>query len=468
MTTIRSLAVVLGLIATGCAATQTTGTGPDPRAVVIDGADAEWPGAEPAEALADATHLYIRFAPASGDHAIQAAPFTTRILIDSDNNPGTGAPIAGLGVEAAVLLSPPNATGTGIGSEVMLYAPDGSGASAGHADVGFLFLPTHASTVYEARIDHASLPGSKSETLSIRVDQIDPDGAVRWSAKTAATRPPDAPPARRDAGVLPPPAGNAVRVLALNVLFSAPLTNPDPFKRVINAIRPDVVLFQEWFDTPQTAIQKWADDNLGPGWTVFAPSTNGIAVATRLPILESIPRPLPDSGPGANARFAAAVVETRIGPMIAGSLHLKCCGAANSSEDQRRIAEARAINATIADILTRHPDAALAIGGDYNLVGTRTPLEILAEGLGAGDTDLAPVDAITLGDPTAVTWVDEKSRFSPGRLDWILFDPASTGVARAFTLDTRRLSAASLARHGLQPDDSKATDHLPVVVDLTR
>lgn len=464
---IRSLAAVMGLFTAGCSATQPLVASDRPQPIVIDGADAEWPAASPVEAVADDRHLFVRFAPASGEHAIQAAPFTTRILIDTDDQPGTGMPIAGLGVDVGVLLSPPNQNGTGVGSQVMLYGPDGFGSSTGHAQLGFLFLPTHASEVYEARIDRGSLPRATSGPIRVRVDQVMPDGTVIWSATTATTLP-DVSITRRDTGSLPPPTPGSVRVLALNVLFSAPLNNPAPFRRMIRAIDPEVILFQEWFNQTQPVIQNWVNTNLGPGWTVIAPSTNGIAIATRLPVLETIPRPLADSGPGADARFAAAVLDTRIGPMIAGSLHLKCCGSAGSSEDQRRIAEAQAINATIADILTRHPGASIAIGGDYNLVGSRTPLETLAAGLGATGADLAPSTPIVLGDATAVTWVDERSMFSPGRLDWILYDPAASRAARAFGLDTRRLSPAALQRSGMMADDSRASDHLPVVIDLTR
>lgn len=466
---IRSLVVPLGSLAAACAATQPiepAGARPT-AAITIDGEFTDWPAAAAVEAAADSRHLFIRFTPAETAHAIQAAPFTTRILIDADDNPATGMPLDGLGIDTAVLLSPPNATGVGIGAQVLSYDAQGFATPTGHAAIGFLFQPTYASAAYEARIDRASLTRASGKGFRIRVDQVAPGAAVLWSEQTTLAWPPASTPLL-EAPALPAKPTGATRVLSLNVLNSAPLTNPDAFRRTIRAVDPDIILFQEWFNTAQPAIQAWVTANLGPGWTAFAPSTNGIAIATRHPVLETVGRPLPGSGPGANARFAAAVIDAPAGPIIAGSLHLKCCGGANTSEDTRRIAEAESIRATLADLRTRHPDAAMAIGGDYNLVGTRTPLETLAAGLGADGSDLTPARTLTLGDAAAVTWVDDKSMFSPGRLDWILADTATAEVRQAFTLDTRRLSAAALTRAGLEPGDSAATDHLPVVVDLVR
>lgn len=469
ISTFRPLLLTLTLSAAACAATQPIEpVGARPAATItIDGEFTDWPSANAVEAAADERHLFIRFTPGETAHAIQAAPFTTRILIDADDNPATGMPLDGLGIDTAVLLSPPNATGVGVGAQVLTYDAQGFSTPAGHANIGFLFQPTYASAGYEARIDRASLTRATGRRLRVRVDQIAPDATVLWTAQTAIT-PHGASVPLREAPALPDKPADATRVLALNVLNSAPLTNPDAFRRTIRAIDPDVILFQEWFNTAQPAIQAWVTTNLGPGWSVFAPSTNGIAIATRHPVLETVGRPLPGTGPGDNARFAAAVIDAPAGPIIAGSLHLKCCGGANTSEDTRRIAEAESIRATLADLRARHPDAAMAIGGDYNLVGTRTPLETLAEGLGADGTALTPAHTITLGDASAVTWVDDNSMFSPGRLDWVLVDASVAEIRHAFALDTRRLSAAALTRAGLEPADSAATDHLPVVVDLIR
>lgn len=464
-----ALAALSLLPALACeTAPSTVGARTRSAAIVIDGDTGEWPSDAPVIAVADDTHLYIRFNPADGTQAIQAAPFTTRLLIDADNNPATGSPVAGLGVELDVALSPAHGSSTNAGSSVAAFEPDGVAHALNHADAGFFFLPSYASPTYEARLDLKAVPTlAPGSTARVRIDQVNPDSSVRWSAETTVAVPNRPGVSPRPAPLLPAKPASALRVMSQNVLYSSPLKNPDAFRRSITAVNPDVILFQEWFNTPQAVIQNWVNTNLGAGWTVVSPDANeGVAVATRLPITETVADLLPDSGPGRNARFIGVLVQTKLGPVFAASVHLKCCGGANGSEDQRRVQEATSINRTVADVLARHPDAGVIIGGDYNLVGTRTPLDTMRAGLGAGGGDLTPVETITLGEPAALTWVDADSEFSPGRLDWIVVDESTTAVLRSFTLDTRRLADRALRDAGLQREDSHGSDHLPVVVDL--
>ena len=80
--------------------------------------------------------------------------------------------------------------------------------------------------------------------------------------------------------------------------------------------------------------------------------------------------------------------------------------------------------------------------------------------------DLDPALTPVLGDPSVVTWVDEKSRFGPGRLDWLLYDDSRSKLVNALMLDTRVLTDGSLEAMGLERGDTMASDHLPMVVDL--
>jgi hypothetical protein len=101
-----------------------------------------------------------------------------------------------------------------------------------------------------------------------------------------------------------------------------------------------------------------------------------------------------------------------------------------------------------------------------NLVGSRDPLSVFERGYYATSGRMSTIDAFVLGDTSMYTWTDDRSTFAPGRLDYILHNEAGTRVVNAFILDTSRLSVESLARLGLDADDSAATDHRPVVVDL--
>jgi endonuclease/exonuclease/phosphatase family metal-dependent hydrolase len=105
------------------------------------------------------------------------------------------------------------------------------------------------------------------------------------------------------------------------------------------------------------------------------------------------------------------------------------------------------------------------IGGDLNLVGSRTPLDVLVRQLDGGQ-DLAVAEPVVLGTPIKYTWYDNATDFTPGRLDYITYSTSSLEVSRAFVLDTTILAEESLYRIGLSPNDTLGSDHLPVVVDF--
>ena len=109
---------------------------------------------------------------------------------------------------------------------------------------------------------------------------------------------------------------------------------------------------------------------------------------------------------------------------------------------------------------------AFVIGGDLNLVGSRTPIDRLRSGLDADGTHLEVINAGMLGDGTTITWSSDSSPFLPSRLDYMLVGEAGARVVRSFVFDTGVLSEASLARIGLDRTDSAVSDHRPVVVDL--
>ena len=106
------------------------------------------------------------------------------------------------------------------------------------------------------------------------------------------------------------------------------------------------------------------------------------------------------------------------------------------------------------------------IAGDFNLVGTRAPLDILRAGLDADGSELAVAQSGVLGDNAIYTWSDHKTEFPDGRLDYAVYSDASADLVDAFVLDGRRLGDKTLARLGLDRTDTGASDHLPLVVDL--
>lgn len=472
----------------GCASPNQAGTSShtppsasDPSPHMLDGTFSDWTA--PNQAQADGRYIYLRFSPGAEHlNTIQAAPYTTRIRFDSDQTPQTGRPMQTMrldasmqqpqGVDLLIELSPKNELGTiGIGSAVTLYESDGSAITSNHADVGFAFLPTYASPSFEARIDRLA-PGSESlqfpGLVDIVIDQVDENDRYVWSTAMTLDLPPLDKPADSYTAI-PTKPDHSVRVMSSNVLFASPLHDPAPFDRILDAIEPDIILYQEWFKTDIPSVKAWIKQYAGNDWTIHIPSTKaGVAIATKLPIIKSYDAVIPAASTDRPSRAAAALIQSDAGEILAISIHLKCCGGAGSPEDLKRIAQAKAINQFIREVRQNHPEAAVVIAGDFNLVGSRDPLEIMGTNLAHHHQNLTPVECTQLNDQSTITWMDEKSRFSPGRLDWMLIDESRTAVEHAFILNTRVLSDESLHDAGLENDDSKASDHLPVVIDLTR
>ncbi len=451
---------------------------------LLDGRFGDW---EPGErGHADGRWVWLRFAPQMRPtQAIQAAPYTTRIRIDADMDARTGTPIAyprtgdeaiGVqpqGVDLLIEFSPVNELGgVGIGVGVQAFGPNGLERPLGHSDVGMACLPTHSSEQYELRLDRFGRESGvlpESGTIEVVVDQVDASGTTLWWEKYVVELPARADELQLADLKMPAKEPGAVRVMSANVLFSSPLKEPAAFKRLLDSARPEVILYQEWFRTERALVEQWLTRYAGEDWSLHFPDERaGVAIATNLPILARYDEVLPPSGEGRPARACAALIQTDAGELLAISVHLKCCGAAGGEEDLTRIDQARAINAFVDWVHGQHPDAMVVIGGDFNLVGSHTPLEVMARGLGINGDDLDAVEPAVLGDSTLVTWVDEKSRFAPGRLDWLLYDDSRSALGHAFMIDTRVLSDSSLETMGLERGDSGSSDHLPMLVDLMR
>jgi endonuclease/exonuclease/phosphatase family metal-dependent hydrolase len=267
---------------------------------------------------------------------------------------------------------------------------------------------------------------------------------------------------------IPSKAQGSVRVVSYNVLKSALNESPQSFARVFQVLDPDIIVIQEW-DADAATAGSWFTGQVSGERSWNARSAgSGVVIVSPHPMKPLGPNALSLAGAAqqTQVRFIGSVVTTPAGDVAVGSVHLKCCGTAGSSEDQRRLAEAKLINSAFKSALSEGGPAMRVIAGDCNLVGTYGPLEALMAGLDSDGSDLSPATPVVLGDSATYTWSDPKSEFPPGRLDYALFGDASADVVQAFVLDTSRLSTRSLARVGLDRTDTAASDHLPVVVDL--
>ncbi|MDX2132331.1 MAG: endonuclease/exonuclease/phosphatase family protein [Planctomycetota bacterium] len=495
-----SVALVGVLLAAGCQTAQPVAEAPTLRThgVILDGDISEWPSE--VAAFADEHYLYVRFTVEGQQFSLQSAPNSVVVSIDADASPSTGrvdaeGPLAGMGVDAEIEFSPRRPDGSaGRGVAVWTVHADGRRESVAPGATDVVVAPTYASSWYELRISRtpdvpmypasAGLAGTGLARVAVCLRA--PDGRVTaWADPCEAAIEDVCAGGKRLSSLSPPTAPrNGVRVVSWNVERSAPASNPEPFGRILRALSPDVVLIQEWDQGDEASVRAWLEAAGFPGWTVHkAPGDlgegGGVLVASRFP-LERVPGPLRmnDGERDSTVRVAAAIVRTPLGDMLASSMHLKCCGYKDSREDRQRMAEARAINEFLrGQVRTRtggdrasESEGRLVgprvIGGDINLVGSRPPLDLLRSGLDVDGTDLDVADARVLGDRTYTTWRDPGTPFPPGRLDFLMYsDSACESVS--FVFDSARLTDAALEPLGVRRDDSAASDHLPVVLDLT-
>ena len=150
--------------------------------------------------------------------------------------------------------------------------------------------------------------------------------------------------------------------------------------------------------------------------------------------------------------------------MLAASVHLKASGAVRTREDERRFAEADAVNRILVGMKSVAEPDHVVFGGDFNLLGRTGVVDRATRMLDRDGSPLSVATAPVLGDPELVyTFGFEGLR---SRLDYVTYSDNTLRVVNAFVLDTGVLDSESLAAMGLEAEDTAATDHLPVVVDL--
>jgi len=342
----------------------------------------------------------------------------------------------------------------------------GSTTAPDSADTGFRLLPTYASERYEFSVPR---PGADETTVAISFSGSDNAETAPVVLSSDASPPPAATLSRPDDAVF--------RVAAINVRgFDGGV---DAFERQITAADADIYCICEASGPSASQLAQFFEDNLPTDpdreWT--AVKSGDTHVVSRFPT-SRVPFVLLDDPPFLlNFPDIAAVVDLSAagGPLaIVNSIHPTCCGFAGDVRDQGRIEDmteaADAVDAIRAGALDVEipglSDAALIVAGDWNLVGSRGPLDIAENRM---RLEAPPFPDLGTG-AAAATWRETDNRdfpgqFFPGRLDLIAHDAARLRMINGFVLDTQTLTPAALASAGLQPTDSQLSDHLLIVAD---
>ncbi|MEM1166712.1 MAG: hypothetical protein AAGI30_10540 [Planctomycetota bacterium] len=358
--------------------------------------------------------------------------------------------------------------------------------------VDFALLPTVAASRYEMRIDLSPAGVNPGDTVlldfatptlagspgSVPTDFESPDALSSPVAITLAPLPAPSP-SGDESELVARPQGTTLRVASLNTLRSG-LTNTFPpavasFDRLLRVAAADVYCFQEQAGTPQQLIDRLAAaDPRGDGasWNVHTDPQGGLFssdyIATPLPLT-------PVEDPPLTNAYAAGVVgtdpETAV---LVLSVHPKCCGFVGSFEDQLRIAEAEDIRdmlarfrtGVISPSLVPFKDVPVIVIGDWNLVGSNGPREILTDQ--ASGTGLRHQVLLNLDGRDATSWRDlspSPGGFAPGLLDLAVHSSRSLDVTGGFVLDSHRLTPSQRTAIGVDASDSLVSDHLLLVAD---
>lgn len=426
---------------------------------------------------------------------LQALDGRVAIVLDVDGDAQTGEQVHGVdGVDVIIELSPasarfPDRHGRGVGLRSTTYEHDpGDEASQRLSpyDISFVMAPTYASRDFEFRLERGvNLPDTPTlfrgdsfrgqlVFTNVRGSVLDATDVFAYELTEVSPRQ-----LRQEADPLARSEATDIRIVSWNAEHGSLVPNPGPFARVLSALQPDIVLWQELTDKNSASqISAWMNEhvaseevNTEARWHVEFAEGGGplrTAVASRHQIesveaLELLPY---RDRPERQVRVAGAAVTIAGKRLLVVSVHLKCCGAMDTREDRQRMTEARMINNAVRNAMAEGDFDGVIIGGDLNLVGERIPKLMLGYGLDSGDS-LVAVDAKQLSGASNATWSERRSPFTPGRLDWILHTPSSLQVDRAFVLDATDLTPVWLDRHELLMSDTlTASDHFPIVADL--
>lgn len=344
-----------------------------------------------------------------------------------------------------------------------------------------------------AGCESKSAAPSKPETAAPTTQPAAPEAARPARPEFSVARPADAP----------------LRVMCYNVLWNSMFPEVSPtlaekFGRLVQAVKPDVLILEEIGTHPQDrdkpdARHYTAEDvlrqmnvvyPLGDGQQWYAHQGADDVIVSRYPL--SLTATATD--PVGERDQAIALVDLPDDQfpvdLYIMANHFKCCG--DTQNDGRRQQQADSIIAWLRDARTPGghidlpADTAVIVGGDLNIVGSFQPVKTLITGdiqdEAAYGVDFAPdADGTALTDleprhnryeEETYTWRDDTSEYGPGRLDYIIYSDAVLDAVNKFILDTTTMTDAELAAAGLQKYDvcvdnvGKEFDHLPMVVDF--
>ena len=405
------------------------------------------------------------------------------LYLDTDQSAATGTPISGIGAELRWRFGARQGT---------FYAGGGS-TTVFQDDIRLRQLPSVTSPEFEVAIGrdvlpdgtHLLFPGSGMRVL-LRHEVTGGDQAPNVGQLLTYTF--DATPVSPPAAIaLPRQSPGDLRVTTWNVVdldqngggWNAGAT--PSADRVLSALDPDVLCFQEIYDNSAAATAALIEGFLpsGPGEAWYARENSDVIVVSRFPVLGQWNL---DGAAGDHNLAVLLDTQAAIGRrLLLVGAHFFCC-----TNDAGREAECDRIMSFFGDAKT--PGGAIdvpagtmfLVTGDLNLVGDSQQLRTLLTGDIVDEAtfgpDVAPDwDGSPLADLVssqterrfAYTWRNDFGSYAPGRLDFFIYSDSVVTAGNHFLLYTPEMSSGELATYGLQANDvTTVSDHVPHTADF--
>lgn len=328
-------------------------------------------------------------------------------------------------------------------------------------EMGLHYLPTIKSSIYEVAIrkDSILIETTNEITLSIfngikKMEEINP---VSYTLKNENQR--------YKMPKIHKKSWNSLRLMTYNILHDGIIKNGQQEKimALIKVINPDILTLNEcWDATPDTITKLFIHHFPNSNWYATKNDEGNITVS-KYPIIKSV-------NIQKKARITANYIQYKHDTVLVLNVHFRCC-----DNDKERIAEVSSVLKYIELIKTQSKESVqnypIIVMGDYNFVGEADQLEILLNGKKEkpdwDNTNLTSLKAYQANSNSSYTWYDEKSDYSPGKLDYIVYTDSKLKPKKSFVVNTTFFPEKYLNKYGFHRDLSKqASDHLPIVVDF--
>lgn len=429
----------------------------------------------------DSTNLFIKF---TLDQEIQLNYGNNLYLeIDTDNNPSTGYSINGIGVELAIKFG-----------EKKIYYNIASGGTDYPlpADIDLVILPTVTSNTYEISIGRNVLPDGINQlfignTIKLFFADFNNGGDYMPNSGTFEYTFDNSDVETYQPISLEKNNPTDIRLMTYNTLYDGLISSSEivaAFQRVITAVNPDIITFNEcwnteWYDA-KNLLNNWLPISGGASWECWKVDAGNI-ICSKYDIVQNYAI----TTNYYTTRITASKIDLPSSypkDMIVIAAHLKANN--GTSENEQRQAEVDSIINFIHKIKTEGDGiienipygTPFVISGDLNLVGDSQQLKTLLTGQDENGQTLPPdwdnsnlnnVISFHTDERMAYTINDATSPYWPGRIDYAICSDVGMSVRKAYTIHTSSMSSERLTEYGLNSDDTDvASDHLPKVTDF--